>query len=358
MNPQIFGDLLPQSTAIEILGIAQLHWGGLFLSFSIIAIFVFVHWMVNRQRYELSHSMVFDFIIYLTVGAIVGSRLGYCLFVDSDIFFQFKSAAPYWGVLSPEEGGFSSFGAYVGVLISCMLFTIKFGVSRVYLFDLASIVTPISLFFMRLSSFLTGELFGREADQNFPFSVKVINEILFWPKENLEKIKQLSPIFEKINVRSETLQESLNQYPTNVESQIQIHQYLVQAIDYLIKNPNEYFEKVFPLLKSRYPIQIIEAGVQGALIFLILLMAWSGARRPGFITALFLILFSVSEIVLDPYRFQNSLEGRILFGLSEQVVIAIIGLIIGLLMMLVWNRSEILKTPGWGRLSSVRLHRR
>lgn len=358
MNPQMFGDFMPQSTAFEIFGGAHLHWSGLFLSFSILAIFVFIHWMVNRQRYELNHAMVFDFVIYLTLGSFIGSRLGYCLFVDSDIFFQFRETFPYWGVLSPEEGGFSSFGAYVGVLISCMIFTVRFGVSRVYLFDLASMVAPISLFFTRLSSFLTGELFGRAADQNFPYSVRVLNEILYWPAENMGQIAKLNPVFEKADVKLDQFQASLNQYSTNTEAQIQIHQSLSQVIDYLLKHPDEYFEKVFSLLTPRYPIQLIEALTQGALLFLILLMAWNSPRRPGFITALFLILFALSEILLDPYRFQNSLEGGTLFGLSEQIVLALISLILGIAMMLVWNRSEILKTPGWGRLSSVRLHRR
>ncbi len=357
MEFDFLNQIIAQPTILKFTESWGLHWSGLALSLSILLCFVLIHWMVQRQRGELTHAHVFDFMIYLTFGAFIGSRLFYCLFLDSEIFFQFRETFPYWGVFETDEGGFSSFGAIVGVLMSTSLFAFKTGVNRPYLFDLSALCAPVVLFLTRVSSFLTGELFGGVAT-DFPIRVRVPNEILYWPIDQFSKLDQIKEMVPIAGIDASDWSNAVEAYNQSKEAQVQMHSYLVRFVDYFTQRPEEYFRSIYPLLQDRYPVQLIEAGIEGFLLFLIVFLAWKSPRRPGVVATIFLIFFSISEFALDQIRYKTHLEAGTLFGIPHQILIAGVFFVIGILMFLVWNRSEILKTPGWGRARSVRIHRR
>ena len=59
---------------------------------------------------------------------------------------------------------------------------------------------------------------------------------------------------------------------------------------------------------ARHPSQLYEAGLEGLLLFLVLIIAayLGGLRRPGLVTGLFLIIYGASRYVVEFYRVPDS----------------------------------------------------
>ena len=100
-----------------------------------------------------------DFVVYATLGTILGGRLGYVLFYAPAYYLQNPLEA-----LAVWSGGMSFHGGFLGVVAAMALFAWRRGIPLWTLFDLAGAVAPIGLFFGRIANFINGELWGRPTD--------------------------------------------------------------------------------------------------------------------------------------------------------------------------------------------------
>lgn len=100
-----------------------------------------------------------DFIVWLTLGIILGGRVGYVLFYNPMHFLQNPSE-----ILQLWHGGMSFHGGLGGVLLAMFLFGRKHGIKFFALADVVAVCVPFGLFFGRLANFVNGELFGRASD--------------------------------------------------------------------------------------------------------------------------------------------------------------------------------------------------
>jgi len=100
-----------------------------------------------------------DFIIWVTLGIILGGRIGYVLFYNLPHF-----AAHPTEIFALWKGGMSFHGGFVGSLLAILLFGWRRGVPVLSLADVTAAVTPIGLFLGRLANFINGELWGRPTD--------------------------------------------------------------------------------------------------------------------------------------------------------------------------------------------------
>lgn len=118
-------------------------------------------WGLARKMSRVSKSVftvlkIDDFLIWATVGIIVGGRLGYVLFYNLGYFLEFPAQIPaLW------QGGMSFHGGLVGVLIATLLFAKKKEISPLAMGDILVCVAPVGLFLGRLANFINGELYGR-----------------------------------------------------------------------------------------------------------------------------------------------------------------------------------------------------
>ncbi|ADZ69625.1 prolipoprotein diacylglyceryl transferase [Polymorphum gilvum] len=100
-----------------------------------------------------------DFVMWGTIGIVVGGRLGYVLFYNPAYYLAHPlEAFAVW------TGGMSFHGGFAGTVIAMVLFTRARRFPVWTLFDLAGIAAPIGLFFGRLANFINGELWGRITD--------------------------------------------------------------------------------------------------------------------------------------------------------------------------------------------------
>jgi phosphatidylglycerol:prolipoprotein diacylglycerol transferase len=100
-----------------------------------------------------------DLILWVALGVIIGGRAGYVLFYDPAHYAENPLEA-----LMVWHGGMSFHGGLVGAIVAIALFARSRKLPALPIFDLASAVAPIGLFFGRIANFINGELFGRAAD--------------------------------------------------------------------------------------------------------------------------------------------------------------------------------------------------
>ncbi|MFB9355912.1 prolipoprotein diacylglyceryl transferase [Sneathiella chinensis] len=100
-----------------------------------------------------------DFLVWATLGVVLGGRLGYVLFYKPAFYFANPSE-----ILMVWQGGMSFHGGFLGVVVAAFLFCRKRDIPTLALADMLSLVAPVGLFFGRIANFINGELFGRTSD--------------------------------------------------------------------------------------------------------------------------------------------------------------------------------------------------
>ena len=107
-----------------------------------------------------------DFILWVTIGIIVGGRTGYVLFYNPMFFIQHPAE-----ILELWKGGMSFHGGFLGCVAAVMLFALKNNISILSLGDITTAVGPIGLFLGRIANFINSELWGRAADPSLPWAM-------------------------------------------------------------------------------------------------------------------------------------------------------------------------------------------
>jgi len=100
-----------------------------------------------------------DFILWVTLGIILGGRTGYVLFYNLPHF----SAHPA-EIVELWKGGMSFHGGFLGCVLAVMLFARSRGIPMLSLGDVTCAVGPIGVMLGRLANFINGELWGRQTD--------------------------------------------------------------------------------------------------------------------------------------------------------------------------------------------------
>lgn len=100
-----------------------------------------------------------DLLLYMTVGVIVGGRLGSVLFYEPGYYLQNP-----WEIPQVWKGGMAFHGALLGTGVAIWVFAHFNKVSPWSTMDLCAAAVPIGLFFGRLANFINGELWGRPTD--------------------------------------------------------------------------------------------------------------------------------------------------------------------------------------------------
>ena len=146
------------------LGFIDIRWYSLAYIFAFI-LGSFIIKKLNSGSYRLiSNDKIDKFFIWAIIGVILGGRIGYVLFYQTNLFFT----KPTY-ILEIWNGGMSFHGGLIGMILSIYLFSLKYKIQFFYLSDLVSLVAPIGLFLGRISNFINTELYGRITD--FPLAI-------------------------------------------------------------------------------------------------------------------------------------------------------------------------------------------
>jgi phosphatidylglycerol---prolipoprotein diacylglyceryl transferase len=107
-----------------------------------------------------------DFILWVTLGIIVGGRTGYVLFYNLPFFMQHPLE-----IFELWKGGMSFHGGFMGCVIAVIWFCRRNGLPILSLGDITTAVGPIGLFLGRIANFINSELWGRAADPSLPWAM-------------------------------------------------------------------------------------------------------------------------------------------------------------------------------------------
>jgi len=100
-----------------------------------------------------------DFVLWITLGIILGGRIGYVLFYNPGYFAQHPlETIALW------KGGMSFHGGFLGCMLAVVLFARRRDLSILSLGDVTCAAAPIGLLLGRIANFINGELWGRPTD--------------------------------------------------------------------------------------------------------------------------------------------------------------------------------------------------
>lgn len=121
-------------------------------------------WWLARRLAALpptaaTKEQVDDAVTWITLGIILGGRLGYVLFYRPGYYVT----AP-WEALYVWQGGMSFHGGMLGVVLALLWFCRNQRLDPFLLADRVVTVVPIGLLLGRLANFANGELWGRVTD--------------------------------------------------------------------------------------------------------------------------------------------------------------------------------------------------
>jgi phosphatidylglycerol---prolipoprotein diacylglyceryl transferase len=143
-------------------GPISVKWYGLAYATGLLLGWQYVKQLLNAPRlWPGGHAPVAavktdDLLLYMTLGVVVGGRLGYVLFYNPAFYF----AHPL-DIFKVWNGGMSFHGGFLGSALAITYFARQHGAPLLAIFDLAAAAVPIGLFFGRLANFINAELWGR-----------------------------------------------------------------------------------------------------------------------------------------------------------------------------------------------------
>lgn len=329
-----------------------IRWYGLSYLAGFVVAYLILRRLSKRGLSQLSPAQVSDFVFATAVGTVVGGRLGYCLFYSPELLTRFTGQFPFWGLLAVNEGGMASHGGIIGIAVAGLWYARRHGLSALHLMDLAAFTGPIGIFFGRTANFINGELVGRPAPPGFAWAVKFPQDLLLWPGREPERLNNLVDAVAVLGISRERWGDAVARITVDRRAWQLVDQTIAQIIDGVQHGNILLSDALRPHLTARYPSQLYAALLEGALVFLLLLILWRKPRKPGVIAAAFFIVYSIVRIFDEHYRMPDAHIGFMAFGLTRGQWLSVVMLLGGVFFLWLWSRAPRPGIGGWGRGSA------
>ena len=259
-----------------------LRWYGLAYAAAFLLGYVLFRRLARRGYSALPEARVGEFITWCALaGVFFGGRLGYFVFYQWELF-----ASDPWTFFRVWEGGMSSHGGILGLVIVSWIYARRARVPWLNLGDNLVVVAPVGLFLGRCANFINGELYGRMAA--VPWAMLFPSELYAAPPGVVSGVME----------RARTLDPGATT--------------LGALIDRARENP-ALADLLRGVLNPRHPSQLYEALLEGAALFAFLY--WLRTRCPwwrdrgraarppaGFLTGIFFIGYAAARIFCERFR--------------------------------------------------------
>jgi phosphatidylglycerol:prolipoprotein diacylglycerol transferase len=237
---------------LELGGPLAVRWYGISYLLGFIASILLLRRWSKQGAFEVPAGEVSNFIVLLAFfGVFIGGRLGYVVFYSFDTFLQDPLYA-----LRVWEGGMASHGGFIGAILFMFWYAKRHRHSFWNLTDNMACTTSLGIAFGRLANFVNGELWGRTSE---------VKWAIVFPQE----------------------------------LGLQYGDYDFPSIGKLVEEGT---------LMPRHPSQLYQAFGEGFLVFAIMLMLrrtpW--AKRPGSLSASYLVLYALARISMEFFREPDS----------------------------------------------------
>jgi len=135
------------------LGPLTIRWYGVFLALGVLATVLVLQHLFTKQHQP--KELAYDLAIWLTVGGLIGARLGHAIFYNATYFL----ANPL-EIFFINHGGLASHGMIIGIIVSLLLFIKKKKILLSEILDPLAVSLPLLALFIRLGNFFNSEIVG------------------------------------------------------------------------------------------------------------------------------------------------------------------------------------------------------
>ncbi|WP_043603024.1 prolipoprotein diacylglyceryl transferase [Novosphingobium sp. Rr 2-17] len=226
------------------IGSFELRWYSLAYLAGILLGYWHLSRMIKAPGAPLAQSHADDLFFYCTLGIILGGRLGYATFYtggSSDIPSLWAHPSE---MVQLWHGGMSFHGGLIGVLLALSWVAWRNKLNFMRVADYIAVCVPFGMLFGRLANFVNGELWGRAVESAVPWGM------IFCDREHSETVCLTTGLV-------------------------------------------------------RHPSQLYEAGLEGALLVVVmLLLFWkTKARfRPGLLVGVFTAGIALARFTVEFFR--------------------------------------------------------
>lgn len=271
---------------LDLPGPLAIRWYGISYLLGFLASILLLKRWAKRGEFDIPEGEVSNFVVMLGFfGVFLGGRIGYTLFYGFDSFLE----NPLY-LLKVWEGGMSSHGGFIGVILFILWYANKHGHSLWNLSDNMACTASLGFAFGRLANFINGELWGRPVSDG-PWGV-------VFPQE---------------------LGLNYGEYTTaDIQRLVEVGE-----------------------LQARHPSQLYQAFCEGFLVFgiMLLLRRTRWGRQPGMLSASYLMLYALARIAMEFFR-QPDADQPVFFGWLTKGQLYSLLMILGAL--LIFWRSRML----------------
>jgi phosphatidylglycerol:prolipoprotein diacylglycerol transferase len=310
-----------------------LRWYGLAYLLGFVVGFLLLRHLARRGLWVLKAEKTADFIAAAALfGVFLGGRLGYILFYFlPEEGFAALVADPLL-VLRVWEGGMSSHGGILGLLIFTWVYARREHVSWTGLSDGLVVVAPLGLCFGRMANFINGELYGRVAN-GVGWAVKFPTALIDDRAPEASRFDEAAAAVASVEPRLTAFYQALEAGRASLASGHGPQDYLLargamfQEILLANRHCPEVAAALGPFLEPRHPSQLYEGLLEGVALFAILWLA--RLRFPnapdGLLTGLFFGVYAVFRIFVEFFR---EPDAALVGGLTQGQFLSLFMLII------------------------------
>lgn len=247
-----------------------IRWYGFSYLLAFFCGFLLLRWLAQHRYCALPPGKVGDYILFASLGVVVGGRLGFALFYRPaqflvDPLFVFR----VW------DGGMSSHGGMIGLTSATFFYARSQRIPWLSLADNIAVVAPVGLFLGRCANFINGELYGRSSTMRWAMQ---------FPKEAIDLPvigQRVLAAAHAIRPDSGDLEEVIRQARHNAGLTNMLQQ----------------------ILTPRHPSQLYEALLEGVFLFGCLWLLRVRSRLPrGMLAGIFLLLYAIVRVIVEVFR--------------------------------------------------------
>lgn len=273
------------------LGWLKVRWYGLAYLAGLVLGWLYMRRLLSnsalwRGQAPMTPAQADDFLLWATLGTVIGGRLGFILFYEPTAFINNpKQIFIVW------EGGMAFHGGLVGVITAIWLFARVNRIKFLSLGDLCAAVVAFGLFFGRIANFINGEMYGRLTDAawavQFPYQVLLSSEAA--AHENFHLLGEYS-------------------------------------------------------LGPRHPTQLYEAFLEGIVIFFVVRYfthSLHALKRPGLTSGVFLITYGFARIIAEYFKEWDYSQFFTTAYFSEGMIYSLPMLALGVYLISYANRTAL-----------------
>jgi phosphatidylglycerol:prolipoprotein diacylglycerol transferase len=169
------------------LGFISVHWYGIMYISALLVALWYAKWIIKKDSIAISDEIIDNYFIWIEVGIILGARIWYILFYDTNTSYYLIHP---WQIFNPFHNGefvgirgMSYHGAVVGAIIGSWLFHRKNPNKLSQIVDIVALAIPVGYIFGRIGNFLNQELVGRATDE--PWGI-LVDGVLRHPSQLYE----------------------------------------------------------------------------------------------------------------------------------------------------------------------------